>query len=55
MTVKDIKLQLPTSLYQHLVEVAEASQKSLAEVAIQSIQTGLPPSLAHIPKRFQAS
>ena len=53
MTAESINLQLPPSLYQRLVEVADASQQSLAEVIIQSIQTGLPPSLEYIPERFQ--
>ena len=54
MTVEAIKLQLPDTLYQHLTEIADASKKSLSEVIIQSIQTGLPPSLDHVPDRFQA-
>ncbi len=53
MAVQPINLQLPAALHQRLVEVADASQQSLAEVIIQSIQTGLPPGLEHIPERFQ--
>lgn len=53
-TVHPINLNLPPALYQRLVEVADASQQSLAEVIIQSLHTGLPPSLDHIPDRFQA-
>jgi hypothetical protein len=53
MTVQGINLQLPPALYQRLVEVAEASQQSLTDVVIQSIQTGLPPSLEQVPDRFR--
>ena len=53
MTVQAINLQLPPSLYQRLVEAAEASHQSLTEVVIQSIRAGLPPSLEHVPERFQ--
>ncbi len=53
MTLQPINLQLPAALHQRLVEVAHASQQSLTEVIIQSIQTGLPPGLEHVPERFQ--
>lgn len=53
MTVQGINLELPPALYQRLVEVAEASHQSLTDVVIQSIQTGLPPSLEHVPDRFR--
>ena len=41
-------------MYQHLADVAEASQQSLTEVLLQSIRVGLPPTLAHVPERFRA-
>ena len=53
MTVQGINLELPPALYQRLVEVAEASQQSLTDVVLQSIQTGLPPGLEHVPDRFR--
>ena len=53
MTVQGINVELPAPLYQRLVELAEASQQSLNDVVIQSIQTGLPPSLAQVPDRFR--
>ncbi|MDX1523557.1 MAG: hypothetical protein R3264_18160 [Anaerolineae bacterium] len=53
MTVQGINLQLPPAIYQRLVEVAEASQQSLTDVVIQSIQTGLPPGLERVPDRFR--
>ncbi len=53
MTVQAINLQLPTNLYQRLVEAAEASQQPLNEVVLQSIRVGLPPSLTHVPERFR--
>jgi len=55
MTVQALNLQLPSSLYQQLVEVAEASHKSLTDVVLQSIRVGLPPTLAYIPQRFQTN
>ena len=54
MTVPGITLELPPALYQRLIEVAEASHQSLNDVVLQSIQTGLPPSLEHVPERFRA-
>ena len=53
MTVQGINLELPPALYQRLVEIAEASQQPLTDIVIQSIQTGLPPSLEHVPDRFR--
>lgn len=53
MTVHGINLELPPALYQRLVEIAEASQQPLTDIVIQSIQTGLPPSLEHVPDRFR--
>lgn len=53
MTAQGINLELPPSLYQKIKEMAEASQKSLSEVLIQSIRTGAPPSLDKVPERFQ--
>jgi hypothetical protein len=53
MTVQGINLQLSAALYQRLVEVAEASQQSLTDAVIQSIRTGLLPSLEQIPDRFR--
>jgi len=53
MTVQGINLELPSALYQRLVEMAEASQQPLTDIVIQSIQTGLPPSLEHVPDRFR--
>ena len=53
MTLQDITLSLPSNLYQRLREMAEASQKPLNEVLIQSLQMGLPPSLNQVPERFR--
>ena len=53
MSVQAINLQLPANLYQHLVDVAEASQQPLNEIVLQSIRAGLPPTLTHIPERFR--
>jgi len=53
MTVQGINLELPPALYQRLVEIAEASRQPLTDIVIQSIQTGLPPGLEHVPDRFR--
>jgi hypothetical protein len=53
MTVQGINLELPPALYQRLVEIAEASRQPLTDIVIQSIQTGLPPGLEHVPERFR--
>lgn len=42
MTIQSINLELPSTLYQQLVDVAEASHQSLTDVALQSIRMGLP-------------
>ena len=49
-----INLKLPSSLYQRLKEMAQVSNKSLDDILIQSIQTGLPPTIDHVPERFKA-
>lgn len=53
ITVQGINLELPPALYQRLVEIAEASRQPLTDIVIQSIQTGLPPGLEHVPDRFR--
>lgn len=53
MTVEAINLQLPSPLYQRLVEAAEAAHQPLTEVVLQTIRAGLPPGLEHVPERFQ--
>ena len=54
MTIQGINLELPPSLYQRIKEMADASQKPISDVLIQSIRSGMPPSLEHIPEQFQS-
>jgi hypothetical protein len=54
MTEKAITLHLPERLYEQLAEAAEAAQQTLDTVVLQSIRTGLPPSLDRLPERFRA-
>lgn len=53
MTSQTITLHLPDKLYRRLIEAANTLQQPLDHVVIQSIRVGLPPSLDHIPERFQ--
>ena len=54
MTIQGINLELPPSLYQRIKEMADASQKPISDVLIQSIRSGIPPSLEHVPERFHS-
>lgn len=54
MTEKAITLRLPDRLYEQLAEAAEAAQQTLDTVVLQSIRSGLPPSLDRVPERFRA-
>jgi hypothetical protein len=54
MTGQAITVHLPDRLYQRLAETADASQQSLDIVVLQSISSGLPPSLDQVPERFRA-
>lgn len=49
-----VVIQLPDSIYQRLVDVAEATGWSLEEVVLQSIRIGMPPSLTKIPEKYHA-
>jgi len=53
MTAQTITLHLPDRLYQRLSETADASQQSLDAIVLQSIRTGLPPSLDRVPERYR--
>ena len=45
---------MPDHLYQRLAEAANASQKTLDDIVLQSIHIGLPPSLEWVSERFRA-
>lgn len=52
--MQSVTVQLPDHVYQRLTAAAQASQKPLDDLVLQSIEAGLPPDLSHVPKRFQA-
>jgi hypothetical protein len=54
MNGQAITLHLPERLYQRLTEAADAAQQPLDAVVLQSIHTGLPPSLEGVPERYRA-
>ncbi len=52
MKTKKITVELPEQIYTDLSHIAEASGWSLDQVVLQTIKTGLPPSLAKVPQAF---
>lgn len=52
MSEHAVTIQLPDSLYQRLDEVAGASGWSLEKVVLQSVRSGMPPSLTKVPDKF---
>ncbi len=53
MSNTTVRLSLPSEIYEELVIIADISPKmSLEDVIIQSIRTGMPPSLGKVPKPF---
>ena len=48
----EVTIQLPDSLYQRLHNVAVASGWKLEEVVIQTIRSGMPPSLIKVPEKY---
>jgi len=51
---QDITIRLPEPLYIRLQQVAQATQRSLEELIIRSVQVGSPPSWEEAPAQFQA-
>ncbi len=54
MTVHEITLHLPEDIFEQLRQKAESSKQALADIALQSLRVGMPPSLNHVPERFRA-
>jgi hypothetical protein len=54
MSEHAVTIQLPDSLYQRLNDVAEASGWPIEEVILQSVRSGMPPSLIKVPDKFHA-
>jgi hypothetical protein len=53
MTLQVLRLPLSGQVYRRLQEVADAAQQSMEQVALHSLQMGLPPSLEYVPARFR--
>jgi hypothetical protein len=54
MSVASVTLQIPDSLYQRLVNTAQAMGCSLEEIMIHALTVGSPPDCADVPEDFQA-
>jgi len=54
MTLQVLRLPLSGQVYRRLQEVADAAQQPMEQVALHSLQMGLPPSLEQVPARFRA-
>ncbi len=54
MSEHEVTIRLSDLQYQPLMDVAEASGWTLEEVMLQSIRTGMPPSLRKVPEKFHA-
>lgn len=54
MSEQKVTIRLPDSLYQRLNAVAQASGWTLEEVVLQSIRSGMPPSLIKVPDKYHA-
>lgn len=54
MTTQPLTLTLPRPIFQYLRATAAATQQSLEQVALQSLQGNLPPPVANAPPEMQA-
>lgn len=54
MPEKEVTVRLPDSSYQRLQNVAQAAGWTLEDVILQSIRSGMPPSLKKVPEKFHA-
>ncbi len=54
MNTRSISIELPENLYADLEDVARAAGLPLEKVVLQSIRTGMPPSLSKVPPAFHA-
>ncbi len=53
MSNTTIRLNLPSEIYEELAMIADISpEMSLEDVVIQTIRSGMPPSLGKVPKLF---
>ncbi|HLP89163.1 MAG TPA: hypothetical protein VK184_11315 [Nostocaceae cyanobacterium] len=54
MSSETVTLKIPETLYQRLVNTANATKRPLEEVMIHALQVGSPPIWDDIPEEFQA-
>ncbi|MCI0399259.1 MAG: hypothetical protein L0332_10470 [Chloroflexi bacterium] len=54
MSEKKVTVRMPQSIYDRLKSIADASGWSFNEVAVQTIKSGMPPSVAKVPPSFHA-
>lgn len=52
MKTKKVEVALPLSIYDDLQQIADASSWSLEKVIVQTIKSGMPPSLGKVPADF---
>lgn len=54
MTMQQVTVTLPESVYLRLQQVAQGTQQSLSEVLAHAVKVGSPPSWEDVPAEFQA-
>lgn len=54
MQAQTVTLQIPKTLYQRLVNTANATQRPIEEVILHALQVGSPPQWDDVPEEFQA-
>ena len=54
MNTQEVTLSLPEALYLRLKQTAQATQQSLTDVLLHTVQVGSPPSWEDSPSAFQA-
>ena len=54
MSTKKVEINIPESTYKELQKIADAASWSLEKVLVQSIQSGMPPTLSKVPEEFHA-
>lgn len=52
MSTRTVQIELPSHIYEELADIASASTMSLEEVVLQTIKSGMPPSLGKVPPAF---
>ncbi|HEY9849628.1 MAG TPA: hypothetical protein V6D28_09240 [Leptolyngbyaceae cyanobacterium] len=54
MQVETVTLQIPETLYQRLINTANATRRPIEEVILHALQVGSPPQWDDVPEEFQA-